>query len=294
MKPAAPVISTLFKLGVFLPSQDKNIPSGHHCPKLYVYPMMKYIFYISALLFYSISTVHGQSKSLGSEEAERPNAWLVWIGFNAHYPAEELENRFGNSSAIGLSMEHFWGKQQWFTGLSGYYGFGTDIKEDVLRKLRTPDGSIIGNDGALASVFLRQRYWYAGIYAGKVFGIIGKDHRSGIRVSAGAGIWQHWIRVQDDTNSAAQVAGDYVKGYDRMTNGPAVTGSVGYQHFSPNGLVNFHVSFEITKGWLTHQRAWNFAENIAGGEQRDDMMYGVKIAWALPFFYGGDEQVIFY
>lgn len=252
---------------------------------------MKYIF----LLLFSLAPTLFYAQSGSNKKDNTPsNAWLIFAGFSFDQKAEDLSNRFGYSNSASLSVEHFWGKNKVFGGITGHYGFGTEVKEDVLMNLRTPQGDIIGSNNSLASVFLRERYWYTGLYAGKLFGFIGKKKQSGLRLALGAGIWQHWIRIQDDTNNAAQVAGDYEKGYDRMTNGPAAYGSIGYQHFSNNGLVNFHVSFEVTKGWLTHQRAWNFTDNIPGGEKRNDMMYGVRVAWALPFFYGGKEEVIFY
>jgi len=240
------------------------------------------------------TSMTAQKASTTPPGSERPNAWMVWARFSQDFPAGDLADRFGPSNTAGLAVEHFWGKDQWLAGILGEYGFGAEVYEDVLANLRTPDGDIIGNTGALASIFLRERYWVTGIYGGKVFGFIGKSRRSGLRVTAGGGIWQHWIRVQDDSNLAAQIAGPYERGYDRMTNGPAVFGSLGYQHFSENGLINFHVSFEYLQGWLTHQRAWNFAENIPGGESRQDAMYRIRVAWALPFFYGDKERVIFY
>lgn len=253
---------------------------------------MKRILIIS--LIQLLALTHNIAQENNIDPAERPNAWFVWAGVSQDFPALELADRFGVSNSAALSGEHFWGKGQWFTGITGNYGFGAEVNEDVLSNLRTPEGDILGNNSAIATVFLRQRYWYTGLYAGKVIGFIGKSKRSGLRLSGGIGIWQHWIRLQDDTNSAAQIAGDYKRGYDRMTNGPAVTGTVGYQHFSENGLVNFHVSFEYLQGWLTHQRAWNYAENIPGGEDRVDAQYRIRLAWALPFFYGGSQEVIFY
>ena len=240
----------------------------------------------------SIANAQGSKKEFNP--LDRPNAYFIWPTFSFDWPQQDLADRFGVSNTMGLHLEHFWGGRQIFAGVQGHYGFGSEVYEDVLSNLRTPSGDIIGNNGTIASVFLRERYWYTGAYAGKTFGFIGQEQRSGLRLAVGGGVWQHWIRVQDDTNSAAQIAGDYVRGYDRMTNGPAVYASVGYQHFSSNGLINLHVSFEVLKGFLTHRRAWNFAENTPGGEEREDMLMGIRVAWALPFFYGGEQEVIFY
>ena len=255
------------------------------------YHFMKSLFGSFFIFFTIIQSAVAQDQQA---DQARENAYFVWVGFSYDQPAEQLKDRFGASNAVGLAVEHLWGERQWFAGVNGYYGFGIDVKEDVLAGIRTPEGGVIGNNNSVAEVLLRQRYWYTGLYGGKVLGFLGKDRRSGLRVALGAGIWQHWIRVQDDSNAAAQVAGDYVRGYDRMTNGPALFTSLGYQHFSRNGLVNFYLSFEMTKGWLKHQRAWNFSDNIPGGEDRNDSLYSIRFAWALPFFYGGTEKVIYY
>lgn len=80
---------------------------------------------------------------------------------------------------------------------------------------RTPEGDIIGNDRLLASVVLRKRGYYFGGLVGKLFTF--NEKRSGIRLTLGAGLLRHWIRIQDDNSSVPELTGDYKKGYDRLT-----------------------------------------------------------------------------
>ena len=121
---------------------------------------MKYIIIIF-LAIISPALLIGQTGETKSKESIK-NAWLIFAGFGFNQKAEDLNDRFGFGNSASLSVEHFWGKSKLFTGITGHYGFGSEIKEDVLAGLRTPQGDIIGSNNSLASVFLRERHWHTG------------------------------------------------------------------------------------------------------------------------------------
>lgn len=74
----------------------------------------------------------------------------------------------------------------------------------------------------------------------------------------GVGILQHKIRIEHQDNKIPQLEGDYLKGYDRLSNGLMVHQFVGYFHMSNNRLINFFVGAEAWQGFTKNRRDLNF------------------------------------
>ena len=108
-----------------------------------------------------------------------------------------------------------------------------------------------------------------------------KHPKSGIRLTASTGVLQHKIRIEDRTGGLIQLQGEYLKGYDRLTNGLAFTEFIGYQHISNSGLVNFMAGFELTQGFTKNRRSWDYLEMKRLDEQRFDLLNGFRVGWVL-------------
>ena len=205
-------------------------------------------------------------------------------------PAGDLQDRFGNHAKLGISVEYLT-ENNLFFGLEGSFFFGTEVKEDPLAIIRTDGGEIIGNDRLLAAVGLRKRGLQNQLTLGKLFPIGPK--RSGIRLTAGLGYWWHWIRIQDDSRTVAQLTGDYRKGYDRMTAGFSTSQFVGWQHLGNRRRINWTLGFEAIQGYTRGIRAWDFGAMQAMNDARFDMYIGVKAVWTLPFYLKGADKIYY-
>lgn len=217
--------------------------------------------------------------------------------FTVHYKIQEaggdLAERFGRSTAIGASFDYLTTKNFIF-GATGSFQYGIDVKEDVLASLRDSNGDIIGSNSGIASVVLRQRGLYLGAEVGKLFPL-SKKRRSGIRFTVGAGFLQHKIRVQDDTNSVPQVDGEYIKGYDRLSNGLALSQFIGYQIMSNNRKINMYIGIEATQGFTQNRRSFNFDTMTIPNGKRMDTFIGLKLGWTiLSYFRSEDVSEIYY
>ena len=234
---------------------------------------------------------------LTAQEEEKTNAGGALL-INATYayqiPGADLVNRFGTSGGIGGGVDYMTGKHNLIFGVEAYYLFGTKVKEDVLANLRGPDGNIIGNNRTFAQVQLRERGFYFGALVGKLISLSKNNKRSGIRISLGMGLLQHKIRVQDDSRSVLQLEGDYLKGYDRLSNGLAFTEFIGYQYLDPNRLINFFAGFEFTQAFTKSRRDFDFLSMSKDEQKRKDFLYAFKVGWSLPFYIGKDPETIFY
>jgi len=220
---------------------------------------------------------------------------LVNFEFGYNAPEGDYKDRFGSNLSIGGGVEYITSKKNFIYGLHGTYYFGDETKEDVLSEIRNEAGFLIGNNKIHANIFLRQRAFYIGGSFGKIFALNKYNKRSGIRATFGAGLFQHKIRVEEDPNSFVPIiAGDYKKGWDRMSNGLALRQFVGYQHLSLNGLVNFSIGFEFMQAFTQNRRIHDFKLMEKLDESRVDMMYGLKVAWTLPFALGISPDTIYY
>lgn len=227
------------------------------------------------------------------EETKRPfRAFLISPVFAVDFPFADLSERFGTNLSFGMQVDYI--LNGYFFGFETDFLFGSKVKTDVLAQLRTPEGLIIGDDLEFAVVNLQEVGLYTGAHIGRVFPILKQNNRSGIKFSLGAGFLQHRIKLVDQGNTVVQLAGDYRKGYDRLTNGFALRQFIGYQHFGDNRLINFFAGIEFTQGFTKNKRAVNFDTMMAETEPRIDGIFAIKIGWTLPVFVGDSDDYFYY
>lgn len=223
------------------------------------------------------------------------NAVIFHISYAFQFPALDLNQRFGSNSNVGIGTEYITGQSNLIFGIESGFLFGNEVKTDVLAGLRTNEGFIIGNDRAVADIGLRQRGFYAGAMAGKLFPLSQKEPRSGLRLTLGAGLLQHKIRIQDDPQRAvAPLAPEYKKGYDRLSNGLAFNGFIGYQMLSKDGRINFFAGLEGCYGATQNRRSLNFDTRIRDERRYNDVLIGLRAGWILPFYMGKAAREIYY
>jgi len=212
--------------------------------------------------------------------------------FNPHFsvsmayqwPGGDLADRFGNSGSPGVGF-HIKSKTNWYYGVSGSYIFGNRVNEPgLLRNLRTANGEILDDQGQIAILFVQQRGWNAFAEAGRVFNVIGPNPNSGILFKAGVGLLQHKIRIEHQANPIAQLEGEYLKGYDRLTNGLAIGQFLGYYHMSNNRLINYFIGIESVQAFTQSRRTFNFDTQTADTARRFDMLLGIRAGWCVNLY----------
>jgi hypothetical protein len=239
------------------------------------------------------SALHAQKFPEHTEPDEPRNkgkAILLQLSFAAHLPGGDMADRFGENLAFGGGVEYIT-SNNWIFGVEGHSLFGSKVKEDPLEIIRTDEGDIIGSDQLLASVVLRQRGLYVGAVGGKLLTF--SEKRSGIRLTFGAGMLRHRIRIQDDTRTVTQIRGDYRKGYDRLTSGLALQQFIGWQHLGAQRRSNWMIGFEFNQGFTQSMRDWDFSAMRKLSESRLDLRFGIRAAWALPFYQKKASEIFY-
>jgi hypothetical protein len=253
---------------------------------------MRYLYLGLICNLLSGGPLQAQSSRPRAEEPPKNVGKAVLVNFSAgaFTPGGDLADRFRSGGALGGGAEYLT-IGNFIFGAEGHYYFGFGVKEDPLTNLRTPDGGIIGNDRIYASVVLRQRGWYGGATLGKLFSF--SNERAGLRLTLGAGLTRHWIRVQDDGNTVTQLTGDYLKGYDRLSGGFALHQFVGWQKLGKQKRSNWTLGFQLQQGFTNTLRDWDFAEKRKLDESRVDLRFGIRAAWTLPFYQVKAESIYY-
>jgi len=206
------------------------------------------------------------------------------VSLGYQWPGGDLADRFGNSGSPGIGF-HIKSKTNWYYGIQWNYVFGNKVTEPgLLRNLRTNNGEILDDQGQIAVMFIQQRGYSAALEGGRLFNFIGPNPNSGLLIKGGVGFFQHKIRIEHQTNPIGQLEGDYLKGYDRLTNGFALNQFIGYYHMSNNRLINFFVGVESLQAFTQSRRDFNFDTQMKEENKRFDMLLGVRAGWCVHLY----------
>ena len=218
------------------------------------------------------------------------NAKLLSFGYAFEIPLADLANRFGSNNSINTSFM-FKMSHNFLLGIEGTLIFGGNIKEDtIIDGLFTSQGFLIGSNGIAESVILFERGYTLFGKFGKVFPAFHSNPNSGICVLVGAGFIQHKIKIEDPDNAVPYVTGDYAKGYDRLTNGGAISQYIGWMNLDKRKLKNFNAGIELMEGFTQNRRSINFDTMQHDGTHRLDMLLSFKVSLTLPFYGRGERR----
>lgn len=209
-------------------------------------------------------------------------------------PGAEMADRYGKNYVAGVGTEYYT-KDNWILGVQGDFYFGKKVNEDVLANFRGESDLIYADDGGPADIRLRERGLHLSAHFGKVFAFSERNKRSGLRVTVGGGFLQHKIRIQDEPQIfVSGLSHEYKKGYDRLSNGFALTEFIGYQFIANNRLINFMIGAEFVQGFTQGRRSFNFDTRSPGLDKRTDLLSGFRLTWTLPLFIGENPDEINY
>jgi len=223
---------------------------------------------------------------------EQKNALLFHVNYGIHIPGADMAKRYGSSFAIGGGLEYKL-KSDFFIGGDYGYLYGKSVKEPIAFNLYNNKAEIVGIDNHLANLTIRQRGYLASVKVGKLFRPW-YNKNAALKVSLGGGVMQHKVRVVDDYNVMPQITDDYLKGYDRLTNGLMVQEYIGYQYLSNNRRINFSAGVLLSQGFTKSVRGFNYDTGLFDNKKRLDLLNGIQVSWILPFYFNDYSEDIIY
>ncbi len=247
---------------------------------------------LSFLLGLFLSAFAGAQGLAGVKNLDR--AVLVRLGYGPFASAGDLGDRFGSGFALGGGVDFMPVNSNWQFGVMAQYGFGREVREDVLAGIRINTGSIIGNQREPAEVQLRQRQLFVGPRVGYTLRI-GKNQRAGVHLATGLGYFYSRIRFQQDpVQFVPQVDKTYQPGYDRLAGGPALYQFIGYQGLALDRRLNFFLGGEVTAGFTRNLRGYDLATAAPpedGG--RTDIVLGLRAGLIVPIYLGEGREIFY-
>jgi hypothetical protein len=246
-----------------------------------------------AFLFFILVPYLGKSQVSPKDTALSISMFYPTYGFSM--PGGDMAKRFGFSHQVGAGFM-FKGVNGWSISLEGNFIFRDGVKNPVsiLSGITTSDGFIIDEGGVFANVMLMERGFSIWAKLGKLFPVAGPNPNSGLLVQFGGGMLQHKIKIEDPNNSAPQLRGDYMKGYDHLCNGPAISEFFGFQYLGNSRKINFFAGLEFVQAYTLSRRSYYFNEMMRPDEKRFDLLSTMKVGWYLPLYKKTRQKYYYY
>ncbi len=222
------------------------------------------------------------------------NMVLFAPSYGYQIPAGDMAKRFGANSSVGLTVT-VKRKSNWMIIGDGYFFFGNRFNEpDLFNGIATSQGFVIGSSGYYGNILIAERGYYLTLSVGKLFPMKKPNPNCGFYVQAGAGFIQHKISIKDKLGTVPSLQGDYVKGYDHLTNGLAIREFAGYLYTGTNRLVNFFGGIEAVQGFTQGRRDYNFSTKGPDSKKRLDLLFGLRFGWILPIYKQAPDKFYTY
>ena len=216
----------------------------------------------------------GREYACGQTE-ERSNGYYLGVFYGTHWPGGDLADRFGRNFSLGGSLDLIKG-QKWLIGVEGQFLFGKDVKENIAGGIVTDRGRLISPAYSIAEVDVRERGVQFQVKFGRIHDLFSEKNISGIKWTVAPGWLQHKIRLTDATGTVPFFNDEYVKGYDRLTNGFSISEFIGYQYLEERGRLNLFIGAEFTQAFTQNRRGLSYNTRMADDASRVDLLFGFK------------------
>ncbi len=214
------------------------------------------------------------------------------IGFC--YPMGDLKERYNFFGQAGSSfMIKF--KNNFTITTEGLVLFGEGYKgDDPLRLIVNSNGTLTNEYGQPAEFARGMRGMQITSKIGYILSKYSHNPNSGITISLGGGFFQTKYWIDQRGNNIPQIMGDYVKGYDKMSNGFALTQFVGYTYFHNKNFWNLFFGIEFTEAWTESRRSWDFTLMRRDNSRHHEFMATIKAGWIISFIRREAEDIYYY
>lgn len=234
----------------------------------------------------------------------------VSIAYGGFFPGNVLAERFGYLNHVGteLGYKH---KSNFYVQGDGGFLFTDRVKEvgliDALgfsylfvdsNGEGTLDAGFIDGNGLVHGVRYTARGGTAALRVGYNFGKLMHGKRTnpntGLFVDFGGQWLRHKIQIIVPSEEIPWNDKDFLRGYDRMTQGLGITQRVGYRFYGNKRYINFFVAAEFSQNWTRSARAINYDTNTVDDAPRLDILTGFRAGWCLPLYKVAPEKSYYY
>lgn len=214
-------------------------------------------------------------------------------GYGIQWPVGDMADRFGSNQMLTGQVDIV-NEQLWVFGTSVNYMYGSNINDAIAGGLVDDRGRLINTALDIAEIDVKERGLAAFVHGGRILDLWSERNISGIRWSVGVGYLQHKVKLADAQNAVPYFEEPYVKGYDRFTNGFALSQFVGYQFLDNRGRLNIYGGLEAIEAMTKNRRGYNYNTRMTDDESRFDMLVGLKVGIQITIRSFKDREDIWY
>lgn len=209
---------------------------------------------------------------------------ILRFNYAYQFPAGDLQERFGNNSNVGISFSLL-NKHNFQFGIQGEAIFDGSVHEPgLLRDIMNDNGLLTNAEGQQTLITKEERGLAFFLTVGKLLKLSKNSQTgNGLLFEIGLGYLQHKIKLDYRDGEIYQLTKELMKGYDRLSSGPAIRQSIGYQFLGKRNLVNFYLGFELTEAFTKSKRGYNYDTMEYDNESRLDIYVGARAGWIIPF-----------
>ena len=263
--------------------------------------MKQHIFTLLLLIGVVSASAQDKDKLFGRAVIPKSRKGVL-INVNGAFdlPAGDMAKRFGSSFRVGPAILYKT-KSNWLIGAKCDFIFGGTVKQaslminirDKYSGQSTSLYEFINGSGERIGVPVYERGYIMGLQLGRIIPL--SEHRpdDGITIIGSAGFIQHKIDIYNTNKDVPSIQGDYLKGYDRLTNGLFGEVYAGYTHLDRRLLLNYTIGVDALFGFTQGRRDYLYDVMHADNEKRIDILFGIRAGWFLPIFKRKSEELMF-
>lgn len=251
---------------------------------------------ILLLLFLLLTTINITIGQLTDNNKKNTNdaGFINIFSYGIDLPGGEMYNNYSFNFRFGISPTYYFFNSNISLGISADYIFGNKVKNISYSNLLTSDGEIINTSLLLSSLETTERGLIFGLIFSKILPFEKQNFRTGLRIDIGPYYMAHWIHFKDALGEIPQLEGEYKKGYDQLTGGPALKEFIGYQYLNQKKRISFIAGFEFYQAYTKNLRLYNFSTASETNKRNFDFLSGLKIGWILPLYKIKNPEEIYY
>ncbi len=218
--------------------------------------------------------------------------WEVNLSYKVATPMGDLALRYGFINGAGLDL-YYKSKKNYLIGVNSNLFFGRNVHGvDYVNIFKDKNGYVFSDDGTPVFVSASMRGSEILGTFGKLFPVFTKTPQLALTAQIGVGFLQH--KYLFSAPGAMQFNKVYLRGYDRLSNGFALSQQLGLSNLGLKRLINFNIGIEFTEAFTQNRRYYDYGTGGVDTKKYLDIIAALKCSWVLPIKANDKSEPVYF